>query len=201
MRRRAPVAGLLALLLVACASDEPVLSGVPEPRAPRASPAPDAEEGATAEGATAEAPAAEAGPTPYARAEGVIVDVRYLGGKDYQEVRDVVADQLGALQQSAELPGDNGRQLVFERGELRVVDGRIIRVRVPLEPPLRRTAALAATGFPPATGRYVTLHREYRLNHEWGFRRIRMMRENRTSELVNVVDAWLRVPGEEGPQR
>ncbi len=190
---------LLTLLLTgACASDEPVLSGVPEPGAATAgSDAPEAE-GASELSAPL---LTEQQPKAYQRAEGVIIDVRFLGGKAYKEVRDILADQLGPLLSSADLPADGGREMVFERGTLRLVDDQIIRVRVPLEPPLRRTAALAATGFPPATGRYVTLHREYRLNHEWGFRRIRLMRENRSSELVNVVDAWVRVPGEQSAQR
>jgi len=190
------VAPLLALLLLAaCGSDEPVLTGVP---APEAAPASDPTPGEPILGEDAgQTPAADQ-PVPYQRAEGVQVDIRYLGGKVYSEVRDVVADQLGALQSTEDLPGDNGRQMVFERGELRLLDDRIIRVRVPLEPALRRADALAATGFPNAAGHYITLHREYRLNHEWGFRRIRMMRENGTSELVTAVDAWLRVPGEHG---
>ena len=99
------------------------------------------------------------------------------------------------------MPGNGGRELTFDRGKLRLVDDRILRIYVPLEPPLRRTAALEATGFPPASGRYITLHREYRLNHEWGFRRVRLMRENRQSELVNAVDAWYKVPGETAAPR
>lgn len=192
---------LLLLLLTAataCGGDEPVLSGVPAtptaPAAPRANddePAgPNEEPLLLQPGATEE--------KVYQKPAGVLVDVRYLGGKDYSEVREVVTEQLGALQTATDMPGDGGRELTFERGRLRLVDDRIYRVYVPIEPPLRRTAALEAVGFPPASGRYITLHREFRLSHEWGFRRIRLMRENRRSELVNVVDAWYKVPGE-GP--
>ena len=196
MRSPPRVAPLLALLLLAaCGSDEPVLTGVPQPDATSATD-PTPGEPILSENA-GQTPTTEE-VQPYRRAEGVQVDIRYLGGKVYSEVRDVVADQLGALQSTDDLPGDNGRQMVFERGELRLVDDRIIRVRVPLDPALRRADALAAVGFPNAAGSYITLHREYRLNHEWGFRRIRMMRENGTSELVTAVDAWLRVPGEHG---
>ena len=196
MRSPPRVAPLLALLLLAaCGSDEPVLTAVPEPGAASTTDPTPGEPLLSEKTGTTPAPEA---PQPYRKADGVLVDVRYLGGKVYGEVRDVVADQLGALQSSQDLPGDNGRQMVFERGELRLVEDRIIRVRVPLEPALRRADALQATGFPNAVGHYITLHREYRLNHEWGFRRIRMMRENGTSELVTAVDAWLRVPGEHG---
>lgn len=194
MRRTRVLVLLTTLLCGACASDEPVLSGVPQPT-PSDGPlllSGDGDPQGPATGGSDQ-------PAAYTRAEGVLVDVRYLAGKSYDEVRDVVADQLGPLQSSGDVPGDGGKEMIFERATLRLADGRIIRVRVPIEPPLRRTAALAVTGFPPASGRYVTLHREYRLNHEWGFRRIRLMRENRSSELINVVDAWLRVPGERGP--
>lgn len=183
------------LLLLACGADEPVLTGV-APTAP-----------VTAEAAAADAPAGEATSAPvaadgaYAPAEGVYVDVRYLGGKRYKEVADVVALQLGPLVQAEELPGDAGRAMVFERGQIRIYEDRVVMLDIPLPNLMRRTAALAALGFPPATGRYLTLHREYRLNHEWGFRRIRMMRENRASELINRVEAWHRVPGENDERR
>lgn len=174
----------------ACGGDEPVLSGVSANAPPLDAPGSDA----AAEG---EAPA-EAG--TYRKPDGVYIDARHLGGKRYQEVRDEVADQLGALQSSQDLPGDNGRELVFERGTLRLLDDQIILVDVELPTPLRRTEALAALGFPPATGRYLTLHREFRLNHVWGFRRLRMMRENRHSEDVVRVAAWYRVPGDDDGQ-
>lgn len=201
MRPALPVllTALVTLSLApACGGDEPVLSGVPAAAPPGAA------------RVVAEAPAEGAAETPlllqggpeedavYQKPPGVIVDVRYLGGKPYAEVRDVVTDQLGALQSSTDMPGDGGRELIFERGKLRIVADRIYRVYVPIEPSLRRTAALEAVGFPAASGRYITLHREFRLSHEWGFRRIRLMRENRRSELVNAVDAWFKVPGE-GP--
>lgn len=185
-------------LLLACGSDEPVLSGVAPPVP---IPSIEAAEG-TAEAAPADgAEAAPDGPTVYQRAEGVYVDARYLGGKRYREVRDEVAAQLGALQSAEDLPGDNGREMVFERGNLRLIDDQIILVEVPLPTPLRRTEALAILGFPPATGRYLILHREFRLNHVWGFRRLRMMRENRNSENVIRVQAWYRVPGDHDEQR
>lgn len=138
---------------------------------------------------------------PCALAADMRVNARCLGGKKYGEVRDVVADQLGALVQTRELSGDFGRELQFERGNLRIVDDEIAMIRVELPEPLRRSEALSALGFHPYVGPYLTLHREYRLNHEEGFRRIRLMRVDRTSELVSAVEAWYRVPGERGAGR
>lgn len=177
-----------------------MLSGVPEREEPARGQEKSAPGGGEAQDPTSGPlllqPGAQPEAAAYQRPAGVVVDARYLGGKTYSEVREVLSEQLGALLSATDMPGDGGRELVFERGKLRVVDDRIFRIYVPIEPALRRTAALEAVGFPPASGRYITLHREYRLNHEWGFRRVRLMRENRRSELVNAVDAWYKVPGE-----
>ena len=195
----APLVLIAALIAVSvtpsCGGDEPVLSGVPVVAAP-GTPARAAEDAPEGEPLVLQGGSEEE--AVYQRPAGVLVDVRYLGGKPYSEVRDVVTDQLGALESSTDMPGDGGRELAFERGKLRIVGERIYRVYVSIEPSLRRTAALEAVGFPAAAGRYITLHREFRLSHEWGFRRIRLMREDRRSELVNAVDAWYKVPGE-GP--
>ena len=126
----------------------------------------------------------------------MLIDVHPQGGQSYREARDVVVEQLGELQSADELAGDNGRLMRFENGAVQVVDDEIVMLRIPLPSPMRRSEALEALGFPPYVGRYITLHREYRLNHEWGFRRIRMSRESRSSELVTQVEAWFRVPGE-----
>ena len=72
---------------------------------------------------------------------------------------------------------------------------------VPLPEPLRRTDALELLGFPPQVDDTIVLHREYRLNHEWGFRRIRMMRLGQDNELVDKVEAWRWVPGERSSRR
>ncbi len=175
------------VLLVACGTPEPVLSGVPETNILDE---PDDEGTLPVERAAV-----------YSRPADVYVDVRHLGGRSFPGSRDVVADQLGALLESEELGGDNGQELRFERATLRVVDDLIYMVEVPLPEPLRRSDALEYLGFPSQVGRYIVLHREYRLNHEWSFRRIRMMRDSPDNELVNSVEAWRWVPGERSQRR
>lgn len=179
------VGALLLWLPGACAPDAPVLSGIPaRPLLAKPTKAP----------ATPHASSAAPG---YQKADNVYIDVHHLGGRDYEEVRHIIFDQLGGLVEKVDLPAGNGREYRFERGILRVADGRIYMVRVPLPKPLRRSDALIALGFPPYVGNYLTFSREYRLNHEWGFRRIRLMRKDRQSERVTLVEAWYSVPGEQ----
>ncbi|RME21560.1 MAG: hypothetical protein D6798_17825 [Deltaproteobacteria bacterium] len=147
--------------------------------------------------AAPEAPAAAADPEAgYVRPPGVLVDVHALGGRSYREMRDVIGEQLGDLIEVVPLAGGGGQEMRFERGRLRVVEDRIYMVAVPLPSPMRRTDALVALGFPAQADRYVILHREYRLNNAWGFRRIRLKRVGPDTELVREVEAWQEVPGE-----
>lgn len=187
------------LFLAACSGSEPVLQGVPEDRllapAAAAEPEPAEEAGDEAEDARS------ANPEMYRKAPNVWVDVNHLAGKQWSEVRAEASDQLGPLSESVELPGDNGTELRFARGALRVVDDRVYMLRVPLPEPMRRGPALEAIGMPPYTGSYLIMHREYRLNNERGFRRVRMRRLGRDSELVTEVEAWRWIPGEHGNRR
>ncbi len=188
-----PIASLalLAVLAGACEPDEPVLPGIPEEPILSDLPAP----------GEAAAPARRKAPKPYEKREDVYIDVRYLGGRSWSEARPIVERQFGSLESTRALPGEKGQEYVFPRGVLRVLDDRIYMIRVPLPEPLRRTDALVALGFPPQVDRWVVLHREYRLNHEWGFRRIRMKRHGRGDELVTEVEAWSWVPGEHDNRR
>jgi len=179
---------LLLLVLLGCTRDEPVLTGIP------AEPLLDGLQSAA--DARAEAPSVEPeAPTPYARPEGVTVDAGHLGGRSFSTSRDTIADQLGPLVSSRALSGDRGEELVFERGTLRVADNTIYMLKIPLQPPRRRHEALAAAGLPTIADKYLVLNREYRLNHKWGFRRIRMSRVE-DSELVTDIEVWRWLPGE-----
>ncbi len=178
---------MVALLLaLACGTGEPVLVGIPsEPLLE--TPATVAEEAAE--------------PVPYARPENVWVDVRHLCGRSYTSSRGEIGLQLGELQSSNELKPSEGRELQMTRGTLRVHDDRVYMMRIPLPEPMRRTDALIALGFPTQTPRYITIHREYRLNHAWGFRRVRLRRLDRLSELVTEVEVWRWMPGEHSGRR
>lgn len=171
----------LFLLAFACGEPEPVLQAV--------------ERRSTPEEVAARRAAAELRASPenlvatYRKADGVYVDVRFLGGRRYDGVRAEIEAQLGAvLEERPSISG--GREIVFERGTVRLVDDRIQMIDVPLPRPLRRSEALGALGFPPATGDYKELALEYRLVNEWGFRRLRFVRTERESEEIARVQAW-----------
>lgn len=188
----------LLLLLTACTTGEPVLQGVPG--TPLLVPPEAGEEEAVA---SSEAPpdGRSANPELYQKAANVWVDINFLAGKSWSEVRGEANSQLGPLTESVDLPGDNGVELRFTRGAVRVADDRVYMVWVPLPEPTRRGEALEAVGLLPSTSKYLILHREFRLNNERGFRRIRMRRLDRDSEFVTEVEAWRWIPGERGAGR
>lgn len=181
MNRLKPWLLLLGLVL-GCVNDEPVLIGIPQ-------------DALLTEQATPGAPTPKA-PARYEKSEAVYVDVRFLGGKPFLQVRDILIEQLGPLQGRQPVDGKSAESLQFLRGSVRVIKGTIAMLKIPLPKPLRRAEALEALGFPPYVGGYTIFHREYRLHHEWGFRRIRLTREDRRSERVIEVEAWRWLPGE-----
>jgi len=179
---------LILCALLGCTEEQPVLTGIPS----RAILKP--QDGKNGKQQTPPAPG-------YEKSAEVWVDARHLGGKKFNKVRDLVADQFGAVQSSRDLDPGKGREIQFERGILRTLKGTIYMMRVPLPYPMRRSEALEKLGFPPYVGGYTGFHREYRLHNEWGFRRIRMKRESRHSERVTEMETWRWLPGERRPGR
>ncbi len=171
-------------LLLACTPDAPVVPAVQPP---------------TAQELTTRREEQQRKATPenliavYKKPEGIYVDARYFGGKSYTSVRDQVTEQLGSLQDNQDL-GDQGKELSFERGSLRVRDDRIYMIDVPLPEPLRRTEALAVVGFPAAVRDDTDLALEYRISNAWGFRRIRLIRAARGAEDISRVECWREDP-------
>ena len=190
---------LALLTLAACQPEAPLVPGVPAApllaEEPAAAAPSDAPPPLTPPTRPDEAPAA------YQRAAHVYVDVPFLAGKLYAEVRDLVADQLGDQRGTRELPQRGDQELNFTRGDLRTEDGRIYMIRVPLPNPMQRADALALCGFSTQVGRAIGTSREYRLNHEWGFRRIRLERLGADNDLVTELEAWRWVPGEHNNRR
>ncbi len=179
---------LFLCFTLGCENEQPVLTGIPSKAILKANPTPDSKQG-TEQSRT------------YKKSPVVWIDARHLGGKKFNKVRDLVGDQFGPLQSSRDLDPGKGRELSFERGIVRTTKGTIYMMRIPLPYPMRRSEALEKLGFPPYVGGYTGFHREYRLHNEWGFRRIRMKRENRHSERVTQVETWRWLPGERGPGR
>lgn len=177
----------LLTLLLACGDPDPVLSAVPKP--------------VTAEEVGERRAAAELKVTPanidatYVKPAGVYVDARHFGGRNYRTARAEVEQQLGAVLEERDLGGAT-REVLFERGTLRLSGDTIQMIEVLLPEPARRTEALAQLGFPPATDEYRSLSLEFRLLNAWGFRRIRLFRASRGAEEIMRVQAWRFSDGE-----
>ncbi len=169
--------------MLGCTDPEPVLRGVE--RQPVLKPS-------TAQPATA-SDLAEAG---YELPAGVLVDIQHLTGRPLTEVRQALKEQLGELKSAAVLEDGKGEELVLERGRVRALDGRIYMLAFDLPEPMRRADVMRVMGLPPQVGESIPTHRDYRLNHERGFRRIRMFRQSRRNELVTGVEVWKWLPGE-----
>lgn len=180
---------VLAALLAACTGDEPVVSGV-KPRTVE-------EVKAKREGqAIAASPRAlEVG---YEKPEGVYIDVRFLGGRNYTAVRPEIEAQFGALLETDDLPEGQGVELAFTRGRLRTLDDTIYMLDIPLPEPMRRDEALRLLGFPDIVPHaYNVLTMEYRLTNVWDFRRLRFFRSDPDGDRVDRIEAWKRNPTRE----
>ena len=171
-----------------CTRNDPVLTGVPD--APLLQELPSA-----ADQRTEDAPEPELS-AEYQRPEGVLVDIRYLGGRRYSTNRDIIQEQLGDRVDVRALNAERGEELQFTRGAIRVFNDTIYMFSIPLQEPLRRHEALAAVGLPTIVDRYISLDREFRIHHEWGFRRIQLQRTAPDSELVDAITVWQWLPGE-----
>lgn len=132
----------------------------------------------------------------YQKQEGVYVDVRYLGGRSWNDAQPTLSDQLGNLQDSIELPMRQGTHYLYEKGSVYIYEDKVYRIDLSLPEELRRSAVLQILGFPEQVDKYLITHREYVLENEWEFRRIRMKRVSTENELVNEVSAWKFSPQE-----
>ena len=132
----------------------------------------------------------------YQKKEGVYVDVRYLGGRSWNDAQPTLSDQLGKLQDNLELPMRQGTRYIYDKGSVYIYEGQIYRIDLALLEELRRSAVLQILGFPEQVDKYLITHREYVLENEWEFRRIRMKRVGTDNELVNEVSAWKFSPQE-----
>jgi hypothetical protein len=185
---------IITALLLGCREEAPVLTGIPE----------EALLEGTASAAQRREQLSEDHPsqeqTTYQIPDGVYLDVSHVTSRPFRESRDEIGNQLGELVSTRTLH-DGVTEMTFQRAVIRLADDQIFMIRVPLPEPLRRSESLQLLGFPLFVDRYLTFHREFRLNHEWGFRRIRLMRLEPGSELITEVEAWRWIPGEHAQRR
>ena len=132
----------------------------------------------------------------YQKKEGVYVDVRYLGGRSWTDAQPTLSEQLGDLQDSLELPMRQGTRYLYDKGSVYIYEDQVYRIDLALPEELRRSQVLQILGFPEQVDKYLITHREYVLENEWEFRRIRMKRVGTENELVKEVSAWKFSPQE-----
>lgn len=180
---------IVVMSVLGCTRNDPVLTGVPD--APLLQELPSA-----ADQRAEDAPEQAVVSAEYLQPEGVLVDIRYLGGRRYSTNRDIIQAQLGDRVDVRELSKERGQEVRFSRGSIRVFNDTIYMFSFPFPQPLRRHEALAAVGLPTIVDRYISLDREFRIHHEWDFRRIQLSRTAPDSELIDAITAWSWLPGE-----
>ncbi|MDG1480892.1 MAG: hypothetical protein P8R54_14950 [Myxococcota bacterium] len=185
---------IIAALLSGCRQETPVLTGIPA----------EALLERTASAAERRDQLSEDLPdidtVPYALPDGVYIDVSRLTSRPFRDSRDEIGDQLGELISTRTLH-DGITEMAFERAVIRLLDDHIFMLRVSLPEPMRRSESLQLLGFPLFVDRYLSFHREFRLNHTWDFRRIRLKREAARSEMITEIEAWKWIPGEHSQRR
>ena len=175
---------MLLFALLCCRESDPVLPAIEEPRL--LGNITSAEEVRTSDKQS----------VVYQKQPDVYIDVFYLGGRSFTESRGVLAEQLGDLKESSDLPFNHGKQYQFERGILQVLNDEIYRFQIPLPELQRRSQAFQMMGFPEQIDNYIITHKEYRVDNEWEFRRFRLRRDNVENEFITQFEAWKWVPNE-----
>lgn len=184
----------IAALLLGCRQETPVLTGIP------AAPILKGTASAQERRVQIAEDLPEVTQDDYEKPAGVYIDLSHITSRSFRDSRDLIADQLGELIET-HARHDGMTEMTFERAVVRLSDDRIFMIRVPLPEPLRRSDSLQLLGFPMFVDRYITYHNEYRLNHEWSFRRIRLKRQSPESELITEIEAWRWIPGEHAQRR
>ncbi len=189
---------LALAMMLGCGTEEPVLLGV-EPEdvqaeKPKANDRSDVWQRVIPESAYRDNPEVEA--QAYAKPDGIYVDISWLGGRRYDDVASELETQLGPLHERKVLDARRGEELVYERGDVRVVRGVVYMIRVQLPEPLTRTEALLVTGFTIYADHWRETHREFRLSHTFDFERFRLMRHGEDRDRVVSVEAWKQNAGD-----
>lgn len=184
--------GALVLAAVACQRDEPVLLGVEPSASPGSTERDEVWGRLEADEPTPTTPAQQA--AAYRCPEGVAVDMRWLAGRRYDDISDLLQDQLGPELARRTLDARRGEEITYQRGAVRLVRGVVYMLRVQLPEPLTRTDALLAVGFNANADHWRETHGEYRLSWAFGFTRFRLFRDQPGSDRVNVVEGWKSEP-------
>ena len=124
------------------------------------------------------------------------IDIPFLRGKSIDQVKGILTQQLGPLQEVIPLANPEEEIRKYEQGEVSLYENNIYRVKVIFPYPMRRSEALMYVGIPEQVDNYMVTHREYQLTNTFEMRRIRLKRESQENELVTDIEVFAWIPSE-----
>ena len=140
-------------------------------------------------------PARTAGPG-YTKRAGLHIDIPFLADRRLDSVSSAeLEDQLGGLISRKDLP-ENEEEVLFEKAEVWLYDGRIYRIRKKLSHLMDVPTALGTSGFPLDLGPPIESTSELRWNFSWSMRRIRLERSDQDERLYRAIDVYAFLPKE-----
>ena len=124
------------------------------------------------------------------------IDIPYLKGKSIEQVKGILTQQLGPLQEVLPLANPEEEIRRYENGEISLYEGIVFRVKVIFPYPMRRSEALMYVGIPEQVDKYLVTHHEYQLMNTFEMRRIRLRRDSKENELVTEIEVFAWIPSE-----
>jgi len=124
------------------------------------------------------------------------IDIPYLKGKSIEQVKGILTQQLGPLQEVLPLANPEEEIRRYENGEISLYEGIVYRVKVLFPYPMRRSEALMYVGIPEQVDKYLVTHNEYQLMNTFEMRRIRLRRDSKENELVTEIEVFAWIPSE-----
>ena len=132
----------------------------------------------------------------YVKRAGLHIDIPFLADKRLDSLsKEQTLDQLGVLISRKELP-ENEEEVLFDKTQVWLYDGRIYRVRKKLAHPMDVPTALGTSGFPLDLGPPIEASAELRWNFSWNMRRIRLERTRDDERLYRAIDVYAFLPKE-----
>jgi hypothetical protein len=124
------------------------------------------------------------------------IDIPFLKGKSIDQVKGILTQQLGSLQEVLTLANPEEEIRRYENGEVSLYEGLIYRIKVIFPYAMRRSDALMYVGIPEQVDKYLVTHREYQLMNTFEMRRIRLRRDSQDNELVTEIEVFAWIPSE-----
>ncbi len=132
----------------------------------------------------------------YVKRPGLHIDLPFLADRRFDSLtEEQTLEQFGVLVSRKDLP-ENEVEILFERAQVWLYDGRIYRIRKKLAHLMDIPTALGTSGFPLDLGPPIESTSELRWNFSWSMRRIRLERSNEDERLYRAIDVYAFLPKE-----